>query len=385
MTSYYDTLSNRLAGLQSVLNAGKQLQEFLREDQDYELQNVAANQLESAAQQYHVEETHYRTFKFSELETNTIPDQVDQVDQEQTTEEVLTSVLLDLQVSGVLIAAGGIRGETGEKQNPTILDDSLCQLEYTVQKVTDADSNSKRFKFTEEADIPEQVPSSSLVDPRITFNAQSQETLELFVGESQETINSIFKGLAKFGPEKINSILSVLGSQVQEIPKLGRLISQGIQMMEGAISSLQRLLDKKALSDIKDKLQEVWIDLTEGESMQKALAWIFGIELIQDQIHNKLSEDNLDLKKLDSASEKLIQLQKSYQEIMAILQSITSVVSTGSLLLPLVAGAIPQVTGFIVAIYGVLLSVVIFVGMDYADSSTEIGWVYGAGKIIQSI
>jgi hypothetical protein len=372
-------MSSHLLDAKSVLLAGREVRETLEEEDDRRI--FAAQQLSNAAQRYCAEETS-RIYKFTEPSTEA---NHDQSIQQQSSMDLLTSILLDVQVSQVLIASGGVRGEVGEKLHPQFLDESLDRLDSTTQMIAGAGKTSTHFRFTKPSTRLNQPQSKTLEEAIATFRNYSDETLTLLVNEAQESIKSIVQGLAEMGPEKLSSIIETVGKQVQALPKIGQLIGQGIHILEEAIRTLQKFLDNKNLTAITSKLKPVWDDLTKGQTMNQALEWVLGIEPLRKQIYEILQSDHLDLTKLDSASCELIQLQATYRETIAITQRISSTLSTVSILLPFIPGVMPEGAAFIASAYGVLLAVVTFINLDYIDIPSTIGWVRGINPIVQEI
>src|SRR5271167_1855037 len=122
-------VSNNLANayLQStraVLQAGRQLRNVL--DKDRATLDFAVSGLERAAQLQDNGGSDYHAFMFTALQA---APKADVAVTEKVTQDALASVLTDMHVANVLIAAGQTLGETGKAAHPNVLDGAILSLE----------------------------------------------------------------------------------------------------------------------------------------------------------------------------------------------------------------------------------------------------------------
>src|ERR671926_1176598 len=108
---------------QKVLNAGRQLLDSIQTEDDLEALQYAVTQLEAASDTQGSISEGYRAFLFSEAEA--VAPRRQEVVREQVLEEVFTSVLTDIQVGNVLLAAGQGLGEGDGQPRPGQLADAL--------------------------------------------------------------------------------------------------------------------------------------------------------------------------------------------------------------------------------------------------------------------
>lgn len=377
--------SDYLLSTQSVLHAGGRLRNVL--DADRATREYAITRLERAAEQHETGGTGYRTFMFSELETTT---EADKAIRERVTEDVLISVLTDLQVANVLMAAGQALGETGEKAEPRRLDEALLRLENTTRAVERSlpsplaiGAEPGRFGFAEAVTIPAVVQSADLPSAIETFRHRSNETLSTLVNEARGVVASVITVLSQLDEEKVLAGLSKLGVQVQELPRIGRLFRWGVEKLEGAIDALIGLLGSEALARIKAQVEKVWQDVKEGKYVAQALEWAFGVEATRTDIEEILRSEGLRQEALDKAGNALDQLASAFKENMSITRGLTSAVTFGcTLLTPL---ASPQLALVAASAYAVILAAVVLIGMDYADSGRILQRVRGVREIASSV
>jgi len=388
MTSNHSVLtSDYLLSTQSVLNAGKRLRNLI--DADRATLEYAITRLERAAQQHEDGGTGYRAFMFSELETAT---EADKAMRERLTEDALASVLADLQVANVLIAAGQTLGETGERAEPRFLNEALLRLENTTRTIEQSLASPLaegvepgRFGFAEEVAAPEAVQSADLPSAIETLKSRSDETLTALVNEAQGVMTSVLTALDKIDKAKVTAALSNLGFQVQALPRVGRLFRQGVEKLEGAIDALIRLLGSEALAQIKAKVEEIWQKVKEGEYVAQTLKWAFGVEATRTHIAEILGSEGLERAALDEASNALSQLVIKFKENMAMAQGLTSAVTLAGTLLVLTPLAGPELALVTASAYVLILAAVVLIGMDYADSGRILQRVRGVGEIANSV
>lgn len=377
-----DYAGDYLQNTQAVLRAGRELRKAL--GADWATLGDAISRLEQTAQQHETGGMGYRAFMFSELETTT---EADKVTRERMTEDVLVSVLTDLQVANVLMAAGQALGETGKKAEPRLLDETLLRLDNTTRAIEQSLAQGVkpgRFGFTEEAASPEVVRSADLPSAIETCKRRSNETLDILVSEAQGVVTSVVTALSKLDEKEVLEALSKLGVEVKELPKVGRLFRQGIEKLKGAIDTLTRLLGSEALVRIKAQVEQIWQEVREGKHVAQALKWAFGVEATQALIAKILSSEGLQQEALDQASNALAPLATTFKEKMAMAKGMASAVTLGGTLLALTPLAGPGLMLFTASFYMGILAAVVLIGMDYADGGRILLRVRGVGEIISS-
>lgn len=378
---------NYLSSTQSVLYAGRWLRDIL--DTDQETVEDAVTQLERATRHHEAGGSGYRTFMFSELET-TIEE--DKTARERLTEDVLASVLTDLQVANVLMAAGLTLGEGGEKAKSRFLDEALLNLENTTRVIERSLSSPLtkgaepgRFGFTEIIVAPETVEPVDLVSAIESFRNCAHETLITLVKEAEGVVTSVIAELSKIDEEKVGAAFSNLGRFTQELPKIGRLFRLGIEKLKKVIDALVQLLGTGALSEIKDKIEHIWEKVKEGEYIAHVLEWAFGVENTRVQISEIMNSAKLDQKRLKDANDSLESLTITFRENMAMAKDLVKTISFAGVIFALIPSAGPNLMLLGAFIYLVILAAVVLIGMDYADSGLLFKRVRGVREIAQSL
>jgi hypothetical protein len=375
--------SDYLSSTQAVLFAGRRLQNTLGAERSK--LEYAVTGLERAAQQHEQGGTSYRAFMFSALDT--LPES-NQVTRERVTEDALASVLTDMQVANVLMAAGQASGEAGERAEPRLLDEALLRLDNTTRVLERslpsplaAGAEPGRFGFAEAASIPEVARSPDVPSAIATFKSRSEEVLTTLVSETQAVVTSVITALSKLDTDMVLAALSKLGVQVQDLPKIGRLFRQGIEKLAGAVNALIRLLGGQALEQIKARVEKIWQDVKNGEYITRVLEWAFEIDATRGYIAEMLALDGLTQEALDAASDAVAKLAAGFKENMAMARGIAAAIGLAGTVLALTPLAGPQLALLAASAYVAILAGIVLIGMDYTDASQLLQRVRGVREI----
>lgn len=379
--------SRYLLNTAGVLAAGRQLQDMLGED--LETLDYGVTQLEEAARDQETGATRYRAFMFAELETSRV---AQKERRERISEDVFASVLTDLQIANVLLAAGNAVGETSGDSRPHLLDEALNDLDETRPVIARGLSSPLakgtgpgRFNFSGAPSKPTVFQSADAESAVQTFQRISNDTLDKLVSGVHEVALSVLESLKKLGPEKILEALNQLGGPVQTITgMIRRLIGQGIQKMKQALDDLVRLIGNDAISKIRDKIKEVWEDREKG-IVDTLLAKIIGVETTRTSITTILSLKGIDKDTADRGSNDLSQLLIPYKNNMEMAKKAVKAISFGSSVLILTPIAGQNIALFAASSYLIILAAVILVSMDYADSGRILQRVRGVGEIANGL
>jgi hypothetical protein len=376
--------SNFLYKTQSVLSASKMLRQNL--DASQAKLEIVTTQLETAARQQESDGAGYRTFMFSELEATS---EANKTKRESLAEDSLISILADLDVANVLMAAGQAKQEIGKEAQPSLLDEANRRLDNTISAIDRSQANasaeqiSGRFGFADEPSRPERIVSEDLQSAIDGFKSRSDGALSMLIAESKGAVKSSIDAMQNLDRNSISSILDDLGSQMRSLPKVGRLYSIGISKLEGAINALIRMLGSEALAKTKDKVAEILNAAREGNLVDRLLEMAFGIQTTKALIDEKMRSRNLNKDELDKASEELAQLKVKFKEKMEMMKRITSAVVLGGILLTPFVG--PNAVLAAASAHVIILAGVVLIGMDYTDSGCILNQVRGVGEIAKGL
>jgi len=387
-TDHTSHTADYLMSTQSVLYAGKRLRSLL--GQDRTKLEYAATQLELAGQRQEGGASSYRAFMFAELggtpETN-------RAQRARTTEDVLATIVADLHVANVLMAAGQSMGETGGKADVPLLDDALARLEgatRTVERSVAAPLNEPgvpgRFGFAAPTvGPPEVVHSPDLPAAIANVRGRANDALKSLVNGAQGVATSVFDALKRLDQTQVVAALAKLGGQIEGLSGIGRLVAQGLRKLQGAIKALTDLLGSDALGRIKDRVEQVWKDVTGGKYLPEVLEWAFQVDKTRTVIETRLSQPQLQLEALDRGSEVLGLLVTRFDEDMALAKTLIGGVTFAAALLALTPLAGPGLALFAASAYVLILAAVLLIGMDYADSGVVLQRVRGVGEIVAGL
>jgi hypothetical protein len=380
--------NNYLNNTKSVVFAGKQLLEAL--DGDIETLNYAINELESAAQAQDSSGQNYRAFMFSEAETEAPKADIAR---EYIMEDVFASVLTDLQVGNVLLAAGQtLQGQADDAAQREHLDDALNELENTSATLesaldpTGGVASPGRFNFSEDETQPVKIKSATPEEAIKNYGQQADETLESLVKETYAVTLSVVEALKKLSPADVLESLQNLGGPIRTASNfILKLVNQGIEKIKGAIETLVSFIGNDAITQVKDKLIEFWHDIGQNNLGESLLAKLLGVDDTKENVEQTLAAEGHKIESLDDGSEALGVLVVSYKNNMAMAKKAVTAISYASIFMaftPIGAHNAALLAGLG---YCTVLATVILIGMDYTDSGRILKRVHGVGEVTNGL
>jgi hypothetical protein len=368
-----------------VLDAGRHLLDAL-DQEDLEAMDYAVTRLEAASDAQAASAESYRRFMFSETERGAQPQQ--EVVKESAMEDVFASVLTDLQVGNVLLAAGQTMGEGGQTPRPEYLTDALGRLENTTATIEAAGGGdgARRFNFAEDAEQPSIVKSSTAEEAVESYRQRASETLEAVVNEAYSVAVSVVEALRALDPSAVLRALEGLGGPIKAAAGfVARLINKGIEKIKSAVKALVNFVGNDAVAKIKDKLVELWKKVGQEDFARSALASVLGVNETREAVRQKLDAGNLDRDSLDEGSNALGLLAARYKNNMAMARKSVSAITFASSIVAFTPIG-PHNAALMAGVgYGTVLAVVILLGMDYADSGRVLRLVRGVGEVTNGL
>jgi hypothetical protein len=376
-----DTLKSMLKGTEAIINAGRRLGEALREKTG---QPSAVTAIEQAVEHYDGIATNYQKFKFSQI--NTIQD-LDKATSTQLTEDVLASLLLDLQVANVLMVAGSAVGEMDRSAETEDLDDALNRLGSTRRTIEQSLTRALdgRFGFTATA-ASEPSQSPDLASAIESFKNQADEAIQAIVVGAGTVVKKGIIAISKLDPIEALKGLVHLGETPDRLEKTGRLFRYGIEKLNGAVESLINLFGNDAFKQIREKVQELWNEFAKGgEYVGRTLEFLFGVEATRAMVSKAAAMKSSDRDVFDLASGDLAALATRFKGNMEIASGLVSAVTYGSIFLVFTPLAGPPLALFAASVYFLIVGAVLLIGDDYADSHDIINRVRGVRQITASV
>jgi hypothetical protein len=369
---------------QKVLNAGRQLLDSIQTEDDLEALQYAVTQLEAASDTQGSISEGYRAFLFSEAEA--VAPRRQEVVREQVLEEVFTSVLTDIQVGNVLLAAGQGLGEGDGQPRPGQLADALSLLEGTAATLkTTLRDGARLFNFTEEAG-GRGAPPSTIEEAVEGYRQRANETLDLVVKGAYGVTTAIVEALKQLSPETVLKALESLGGPIKAVAGfVGRLINKGIEKIKAAVETLVDFIGNDAVKKIKDKLAEFLKEAAEGGFAESLLGRFVGAEVTRASIKQRLDGGGLDRVSLNEGSDELRLLAATYQKNMEMAKKAVTAITFASGIIGLTSLGPQNAALFAGVGYCTVLAVVILLAMDYADSGRVLGRVRGVGVVTEGL
>lgn len=388
MTTEHQVSTGRyLLNTTAVLGAGRQLQNMLNED--VATLDYAVTQLEEAAKDPEAGTIGYRALMFAELEKTTV---TQRQRRERISEDLFATVVTDLQIGNVLIAAGQAVGESDGESQPLLLEEALDNLEQTKLAIAVAlssplakEADAGRFKFSEAPPQPKVFRSSDAESAVESFRAVSNDTLDELVSGVHGVALAVLAALRKISPEGILQAIDQLGGPVGAITGIvRRLINQGIEKIKQAVDNLVRLIGIDAVTRVKERVIEIWNNRETG-IIDGLVARIIGVDVTRERIKTILSHTGIDKNNADKGSNDLAQLSDPFKSNMEMAKTAVNAIGFASSLLIFTPLAGSKVALFAASSYLIILAAVILISMDYADSGGILQRVRGVGEIANSL
>lgn len=376
-----------LKNTRQVLGAGRQLLEALEQD-DLEALDYAVKQLASASDAQGSSADNYRAFMFSEGEAAEQRPRSAGVPKALALEDVFASTLTDLQVGNVLLAAGQSVEEEGAQPRPELLADALGRLENTAASIGGGPGgvSPARFNFSESEGQP--APSKSSTDDEAvgSYRERAGETLDALVKETYGVAASVIEALKQLDPSAVLKALEGLGGPIKAaVGFADRLITKGVEKIKSAVEALVNFIGNDALTKIKDKLLELWREVSEGDFAQSLLAHLLGIHATHEKVAQRLDAGNIDRDSLAEGSDALARLVADYRKHMGVAKKSVAAITFASAVIGWTSLG-PQNAALIAGVgYSTVLAAVMLVGMDYADSGRVLRIVRGVGEVTDGL
>jgi len=229
------------------------------------------------------------------------------------------------------------------------------------------------------------VQSTDLDSAKKSFRADSQFSLDRFVTQASEIVQSIFDQLKKLDAAKVVQAIADLGKPFQVAVEAGRLVKKGIAKLLKALQSLLNLLGGNSLAELKARAEEIWNKLVKGDYIQDALAWSFGKKKTEDQIDKILAGVDLNIIELDSASNALRPLTESYESKIKLLKALSGAIVLIAGGLAYLHVAIPWLPLALAGVYAAVLGATVLIGMNYSGAGGALQWVKGVREIANGL
>ncbi|HLZ29680.1 MAG TPA: hypothetical protein VKV73_20365 [Chloroflexota bacterium] len=367
---------------------GRQLRDAVG---DAVLRDVRIRRLETAAALQHTRGDDSRGFLFAEIETAPTAGPA----ATQATGATLATVLGDLHVANVLMAAGQNVGELGGPSQPALLDHALSGLEAatgTLERAL-ADTSTPaaptgHFGFAEQP----RVVTGPITELEVNaFKGRAAEAVNEILKDAQAVVSGVLGSVKHLDAGKMLEAVGKLGDQFDKVAGIGRLFRQGLERLRSALDVLTRLVGTEAMRQARDTAKRVWERATAGEALTNVLAWVFGAEAARARIAEVQLSPSLVRPTLDDAQAAIDKLAATFKQDMRTCDGIRSAIEFGATivgvaaLIPAVAPVAGGLELLALALYAAVLGTVLLLGAQYTGSGSLPGRVRGVGALAASL
>jgi hypothetical protein len=359
------------ARTRTVRLAAQSLQEALKAPESRRSAEIreAKAWLLSAADEHEDEAAKTRNQMFAEAETTSKPEQV--------ASDVMAAVLSDVHIANTLMAAGNALEETDAYPNPELLNQAV----FGMQQATLLHEQTERLL----AFSAEPIHSEDLRTARDTFQRRADETLNSLIFAAKDASGSLISAMKKLDGQKLLDGLAQLGGPLAELPKSGNLFRKGVEKMQNAFDFLRRVLDSELVSEVKEKLGELWSKIKDGTWADDLLGWAFNVRTVRELLAKAATSDKVGADHLDRATDSFAPLAENFSTEMKWAKTITSAVSFGSGLLLLAGVTAGSSALFLAGAYLSILSAILVMGRDSAGSGKLFHGNRGVRSIVEAL
>jgi hypothetical protein len=259
---------------------------------------------------------------------------------------------------------------------PAVLDEALARLDNANRTLSRAAEQSGAFHFSEDV---EPVSSLTLDAALDNFRSCMKNTLDTVVVESEKVARVAVDALGKLPLEKVTAALGGLGTAGDALPRIGRLLRQGIDKLEGALNALLRLFGSDAMSAVRERVNAIWKKFRDGELIPGLLRSALHVDDTMVFVENILHSGKVTQVALDAGSTALTRLTKDFSAKMASARTLSAGAAGATSILLLTPFA-PQAALFAASLHAVIIAAVLLMALDYTDSGT-LRWVRGVREV----
>ncbi|MBN1261862.1 MAG: hypothetical protein JXB35_14385 [Anaerolineae bacterium] len=386
MNDYRSTRSGLVQGAQDVLTALGNLRVTLAVGDASDVV-FASEALAMAADSYLGQTTKFSRSGFDERAA--MPPAA-MAEREQLTTEMLTSALVDLEVANALIAAGIAVGETEApalaqplEMTTAELDDTVRVVATPMQKGVGFEEPVRRFQLDEVPEVAAVETSASLPAAKTAYDTCLADLLKALVSETKKVLEGGFKGVEDLDEKALDEAIEVVGQGLEDIPKIGKLVSKGLTAIVETLDKLTGILGEDAVKEMQKKAKELIDQITSGAALETFLKTNFGTDATTKMVQEWMGKTPADIVKIDGGRQQLLALQTRFAELTAVMLRIIKGLNTAKKFLNKL---LPEATTLLLfgAFYIVTMDIAVLSGMDYADTTTLVIMVPGVRKISEA-
>ena len=296
-------------------------------------------------------------------------------------EDRLAVVASDLDVAGVLLAAGiaADEVETGA-DGRQMLRSSVDRLDEQTTATVAPGGATLGFAAPAQADEP-------AADPHATFAATLASTVDAVVEGTLAVLQEAWQRLRKLAPDVLPEALAALDAILDAAPQVGRLVRLGLQALKRALLALLDLMPEAAKDRVRACASEWWGQ--QGDATErKAVAWLVAAQKAKGALQavdipsvgaDLLGNAEVQLRAL---GDRFSKLSKAFGRVLAALAAAVAVAALIAAVVTVVAAWVPLAAA---AGYSLAAGSVILFARDYLDTGGFPARVNGVQQIIRGL
>jgi hypothetical protein len=312
--------------------------------------------------------------------------------QQQLTSGLLVNILLDLEVANILLITSQVTGETTGPAVVESLDMAVYRLETLVDQVAlpltwtaEAPATLVHFTFEETPIVPLVHPTMNLAIAKANFRQQVDEILATLVAQTKNVLQAGWESIQKLDQKQIITAIGQIGEKSIGLPRPGKLVKQGLNLIIQALQKLIRLLGPESIELLQEEGSQLIAQLKNKTTLlDEFLIHAYRIDETKSYVINLLRETKTDIIHLYDGSRELVELHSRLAEQMTL---INRIISTLNISKGMAEFVLPKATTMIIfgVFYLVAMDYAVLTGMDFADSALLFNLVPGVISISEAI
>jgi hypothetical protein len=367
--------SELLSATRQVVDAGRDLEDVL--DEDRTTVRLMARRLEKRLAEMDPQASALQELAFEDLEAEALGEVP-----EPAVDEILGTVLIDIQAGRLAVAASGAAGESGAGPGHQEYAEALTDLKETERAFDRAPATLGLEAPAE----PRRIASPDEASARATFRDEATRTLDSIVTGTEGVVTATMDEIKRLPfAATLDELIRRAGGWKGPVPKAGPLLRLGLKKLKRALESLSRLFKLPQVEELKEKLAAFWQEVTGEGFLTTVVKRSVRIGAAESRVASALNASPLAIDTLDEASGSLAALTERYDTAVRRIRLILKAYALCAAALGVAAVAVPVITPWVAAVsaafYLFTLAGVLSLARDYADSGKGLGRVAGVGSV----
>ncbi|HWM07634.1 MAG TPA: hypothetical protein VNP92_35335 [Actinophytocola sp.] len=335
-----------------VLHAGQELQAALG---DQAAVDAAVARLAAAAEQ--------SIARLDQLDPSRGAVGVAGVESEPDLDELLTKALSQLHEANTLLAGSQAIGEV-DTAEPAALEQPLTGFAGTLGRIQEPAPQV----FAVAAAV-----SATRQDAIATCGKQVGATLDALTKRSTDAVISSITGMRDGGPDFLQKAWKQVNGAVPLDKIGGKLAKLGLQLLNGALGLLAKVMPTARLTEIRADLDTLIVKLDKGSPSRAIVGTVLGVDDARVEAERALAKPDLAIEQLDGGTAALAALAEKHDKQLELWDGISTAIGYARTAAAFVKLVVPQLGLIILGANLLVTGAVVVIGRDYVRGNGPSG------------